>query len=92
MPLALLGGASINVDAGDGEQLWAVGGGNGSALPYTLVPINSFDICHPTLLYFKVLSKVDEHWAWQAGPQLNEPRYAHCAALVEVICVPIYDS
>jgi len=37
MPLGMLGGASIKVGSGETEKLWAVGGGNGSALPYTFV-------------------------------------------------------
>ena len=37
MPLGMLGGASIKVGSGETEELWAVGGGNGSALPYTFV-------------------------------------------------------
>eukprot|EP00091_Calanus_sinicus_P000707 TRINITY_DN10640_c0_g1_i1.p1 TRINITY_DN10640_c0_g1~~TRINITY_DN10640_c0_g1_i1.p1 ORF type:complete len:184 (-),score=42.90 TRINITY_DN10640_c0_g1_i1:354-905(-) len=37
MPIGMLGGASIKVGSGETEKLWAVGGGNGSALPYTFV-------------------------------------------------------
>ena len=40
MPLGLLGGASIGTKTSSGfETLWAIGGGNGSALPYTFVII-----------------------------------------------------
>ena len=38
MPLGLLGGASIGIKTSSGfERLLAIGGGNGSALPYTFV-------------------------------------------------------
>ena len=37
MPVGLLGGVSINVGTENVEQLWVIGGGNGSALPFTLV-------------------------------------------------------
>ena len=40
MPLGLLGGASIAIkDCSGFEMLLAIGGGNGSALPYTFVII-----------------------------------------------------
>ena len=37
MPLGLLGGASLYYTEDGRDKLWAIGGGNGSALPFTFV-------------------------------------------------------
>ena len=39
MPLGLLGGASLYYTEDGKDKLWAIGGGNGSALPFTFVKI-----------------------------------------------------
>ena len=37
MPLGLLGGTSLYNTEDGRDKLWAIGGGNGSALPFTYV-------------------------------------------------------
>ena len=39
MPYGLSGGASVRLFNSDKEELWAVGGGNGSAIPVTQVRV-----------------------------------------------------
>lgn len=66
MPQGLSGGGSVS----GGEQLWAVGGGDGETAS------GAVQILH--------LNSSSGSWEWTEGPSLTRPRYGHCVVQVMV--------
>ena len=66
LPLGLSGGGSVV----GGEQLWAVGGGDGAAAS------GAVHLLH--------LNSSSGRWEWREGPSLARPRYGHCVVQVTV--------
>ena len=66
MPHGLSGGGSVV----GGEQLWAVGGGDGETAS------GAVQILH--------LNSSSGSWEWSEGPSLTRPRYGHCVVQVMV--------
>ena len=78
------GGGSVVVA---GEELWAVGGGDGEAATGLTQELSPDIISSRYYSPLKVMRRLagSGEWGWGVGPLLNRPRFAHCTIQVSSV-------
>ena len=76
----LYGGVSGQALVAGREELWLVGGGNGSAGGETWVSGDAGVYCIVCVQCVQVLGWAGDTWSLEPGPALLRPRYGHCGA------------